>query len=167
MDTSEPFLTGPSRPSPHQGWCSAQGLTSKAGAPDEVEENDGSQDAIERDVSDEESGIVADGPGQVLQRETRLDARWPHPPWHCALTTGVYTAPHVPRQVQENPNRPLGSWAPGPLSTRHLLPQGVCGCLCFQAECFSCVCCSQAKKQGRRPGKVSRGQPGLSWSWGF
>ena len=33
--------------------------------PDEVEEKDGSQDTIERDVADEEMGIVADDPGQV------------------------------------------------------------------------------------------------------
>lgn len=51
----------------------AQGLTGKAQAPDEVEEKEGSQDAIERDVRNEEAGIVADGPGQVLQREIRLD----------------------------------------------------------------------------------------------
>ena len=33
--------------------------------PDEVKEKDGSQDTKERDVGDEETGIVADGPGQV------------------------------------------------------------------------------------------------------
>lgn len=69
--TSELFLMAPSHQSPHQYLCSGpQGLTSKTQAPDEVEEKDGSQDAIERGVGAEETGIVADGPGQVLPRET-------------------------------------------------------------------------------------------------
>lgn len=58
---------------PHQHQClGAEGLVaSKTQAPDEVEEKDGSQDTIERDVGDEETGVVADGPGQVLRRETQ------------------------------------------------------------------------------------------------
>ena len=60
---------------PHQHQClGAEGLVaSKTQAPDEVEEKDGSQNTIERDVGDEETGVVADGPGQVLWRETQLD----------------------------------------------------------------------------------------------
>lgn len=60
-------------------------MTGKAQAPDEVEEEGGSEDAVERSVGEEETGVVADGPGQVLPRETRLDREgpsslglWPH-----------------------------------------------------------------------------------------
>lgn len=79
---------------PHQHQClGAEGLVaSKTQAPDEVEEKDGSQNTIERDVGDEETGVVADGPGQVLWRETQLDVGVSCPPGHVVPTTGVYTA---------------------------------------------------------------------------
>ena len=64
----------------------------KTQAPDEVEEKDGSQNTIERDVGDEETGVVADGPGQVLWRETQLDVGVSCPPGHVVPTAGVYTA---------------------------------------------------------------------------
>lgn len=77
---------------PPSGCSGAKGLVaSKTQAPDEVEEKDGSQDTIERDVGDEETGVVADGPGQVLRRETRLDMGVSHPPGHGVPTTGAYT----------------------------------------------------------------------------
>ena len=112
VGTSEPFLMGASHQSPHQCQCSrAQGLlTSKAQAPDEVEENDGSQDTIERDVGDEETGIVADGPGQVLPRETVRYGSVPPAPGYGFPTTGVCTqhlpltaGPRGPRKLNRPP----------------------------------------------------------------
>lgn len=89
----------------------AQGLlTSKAQAPDEVEENDGPQDTIKRDVGDEETGIVADGPGQVLRRETVRCGSVPPAPRHGFPTTGVCTqhlpltaGPRGPRKLNRPP----------------------------------------------------------------
>lgn len=43
------------------------GLTGMASVPDKIEKQHGPQDAIERGVGDEETGVVADGPDQVLQ----------------------------------------------------------------------------------------------------
>lgn len=131
MGTSGPFFMAPLHPSPHQHQCSwAQGLTSKAQAPDNVEEKDGSEDTIERDVGDEETSIVADGPGQVLPRETIRGGTAPPslalcPDHRCARNTS-----HAPLG-KGVPSWPRRSWAPGPRSSRCLLTQGLCDGLCF------------------------------------
>lgn len=114
VGTSEPLLRVPLMKAPSAPMLGGPGFASEAQAPDEVEEEDRSQDAIERNVGDEETDVVADGPGQVLPRETRW--MWDGPPHrHYILTMGVYTAPPVPHEAQVCKKHPR---TPGALGSR-------------------------------------------------